>query len=236
MTMAMLLGLGSLSCILLAILVLQLRGIWLHYQYYVTTGGENLSIYGVWKVQEGHPLYAWPDRDFFQLTLYNFGFYYLYADILGFFHARGPLIMLYGRYLTVIFAVCGLFIQTRLICLLTRDVRDRLVSVAIWLVCFCTWFNSYFPGYFPVSVRPDIAAVAVSTLGLYCFIVYAVTDKLRWVFAAAAVWWVAWCLKQSNVSCVFGAGIYLLLCLRWSAAAVLLLAFAVPVALILGFG
>jgi hypothetical protein len=232
----MLIGLGSLSCLLLAILVLQLRGIWLHYQYYTTTGAENLPVYGIWKVQEGHPLYGWPNREFFQLTLYNFGFYHLYAGILSFFHARGPLIMLYGRYLTVAFALCGLFAQTRLLCFLTKEARSGMAGLAIWLVCFCTWFNSYFPGYFPVSVRPDIVAVAVSTLGLYCFIVYAATDKLRWVFAAATVWMLAWCLKQANVACIFGAGCYLLVSRKWSAACVLSLTFAIPVALILGFG
>lgn len=232
----LLIGLGVLAVLLLAILSLQLRGIWLHYQFYTTTGGENHTVYGIWKVQEGHPLYAWPNQDFYQLTLYNFGFYHLYAALLDLIHVHGPKIMLYGRYLTVLFAAGGLFIQTRLLVFLTKDIQNRTVLSAIWLAAFCTWFNSYFPGYYPISIRPDIIAVTLAMLGLWCFLRYAATDKRRWVFAAAAVWVATWCLKQADVACVFGAGVYLVISRKWSATAILSLTFALPVAFILGFG
>jgi hypothetical protein len=190
---AIILGAGALSLFLFIILVLQLRGIARHYQYYITTGTETFCVYGIWKVQGGHPLYAWPNRDFYQLTLYNFGFYHLYARILGLLHARGPEIMLYGRFLTAAFAFCGLVIQSLLLWFLTRELRSRVVNLAIFLIAFCTWFNTYFPGYYTVSVRPDIVAVAVSTLALYCFIRYAADGGIKWVCIAALAWFGAWC-------------------------------------------
>jgi hypothetical protein len=85
-------------------------------------------------------------------------------------------------------------------------------------------------------VRPDVAAVVLSTLGLYCFIVYAAKNELRWVFAAATAWVMTWCVKQADVACIFGAGVYLVASRKWSAAIFLSLTFAIPVALILGLG
>lgn len=164
-------GIGALAVLLLAILLLQLRGIVQHYEFYTTTGGETQSVYGIWKVQEGHPLYEWPNKDFYQLTLYNFGFYHLYAGALSLLGARGPSIMLYGRFLTVILAFCGCLLQAKLLRFLvlgqgangpegTRHpvscgFRGRAVAWAICLISFCTWFNSGFPGFYPVSVRPE---------------------------------------------------------------------------------
>ncbi len=153
---AILFGGGLLAILLLIILFLQLRGIWLHYQFYITTGIETPVAYGIWKVQEGYPLYSWPTKDFYQLTLYNFASYYLYAKVLNLLHVHGPEIMLYGRYLTTLFACCGILIQARMLCFLARDLMSRTVKAAIMLVSFYTWFNSFFPGYFPVSVRADI--------------------------------------------------------------------------------
>lgn len=233
---AMAFGAGILSLFLFAILFLQLRGIALHYEYYVTTGCESFCVYDIWNVQGGHPLYAWPNKDFYQLTIYNFAFYYLYAKALNLLHAHGAQIMLYGRYLTAGFAFCGLLIQSWLLWFLTAGFRTRAVKTAIFLIAFCTWFNSYFPGYYDVSVRPDILAAVLSTLGLCFFMRYAASGGMRWICIAAAAWAAAWCFKQSDVFCIFGAGVYLVVFRKWRAAMVLSLTFWIPVGLVLALG
>src|SRR5580704_10385518 len=134
-------GAGILALLLLAIVLLQLRGICMHYQYYIITGGESQCVYGIWKVQEGHPLYAWPNKEFYQLSLYNFAFYYLYAEVLNLLRAHGPGIMLYGRFLTVFFAGLGCLVQARLLLLLASKPKNRAICIAAVLVSFCTWFN-----------------------------------------------------------------------------------------------
>lgn len=233
MGMTIALGCGVLAVLLFIILALQLRGIWLHYPFYSITGGENQVMYGIWKVQEGHPLYAWPYKDFFQLTLYNFASYHLYAKILLLFHVHGPQIMLYGRYLTVLFAACGAFIQTRLLCFLAAGSMSRAVKAAILVISFYTWFNSFFPGYYPISIRPDMVAVAVSLLGLYCLVRYTAGGRMGWVIAAGALWACAWCIKQADVAFIFGAWVYLVLCRKWRETMILTAVFWAPVGLVL---
>ncbi len=233
---AMVFGAGILALLLLAILLFQLCGISHHYQYYITTGGETHCIYGIWKVQEGHPLYAWPNKDFFQLTLYNFGFYHLYAGILNLLHAHGPEIMLYGRYLSSVLTLLGCLIQVRLLFFLAGGLKSRVVNGAIFLFSFCTWFNSYFPGFYPVSIRPDIAAVAMSSIGVFCFVRYAAANELKWVCAAGAAWAATWCLKQADVACIFGAGVYLVLNRKWRDAVLMSAMFIIPVGLVLMLG
>ena len=89
-------------------LVLQLRAVWRSHAYYSITGGDTLCAYGIWKVQEGHPLYEWPNQEFYQLTPYNAAFYHSYAGVLKVFGASGPAILLSGRYLTVVFTLLGI--------------------------------------------------------------------------------------------------------------------------------
>ena len=38
--------------------------------------------YGVWKVQNGSPLYVRSDREPYSITLYNYGFYHLHRHVL----------------------------------------------------------------------------------------------------------------------------------------------------------
>ena len=68
---SLLLILCVLTVLLLAILVLHLRAVWRSHAYYSITGGDTLCAYGIWKVQEGSPLYEWPNQEFYQLAFYN---------------------------------------------------------------------------------------------------------------------------------------------------------------------
>src|SRR5206468_6600055 len=88
-------GAAVLAILLLLILIFQILGLYRSYAYYITTGAESLPIYSIWEVQNRIPLYQWPFKDFYQLTLYNFGFYYTYAFTLNLLHAHGPEILLY---------------------------------------------------------------------------------------------------------------------------------------------
>src|SRR5687768_13694762 len=53
-----------------------------HAELVSTTGEEAPGIYAVWKAQHGHPVYEWPDRENYSISLYNYLFYWLYAAVL----------------------------------------------------------------------------------------------------------------------------------------------------------
>lgn len=233
---AVVFGSGVLALLLLVILTFQLCAIWQHHAFYMTTGGEGFSVYGIWKVQEGHTLYEWPNQEFYQLTLYNFGFFHLYAFLLKAMNVGGAEILLWGRYLTTVFAVMGLLVQRRLMLALSGRVTDRWTHAAIWLVSFVTWFNSYFPGYYPVSVRPDMLAVTLSVAGVFCFIRFVTRQNLLWLCGAGLFWFAAWSVKQASVACLFGAGAYLLAFRRWKPLAMLSIGFATLAATVLVTG
>jgi len=227
---------GLLAILLLTILIIQLRAINHGYAYNDTTGGETQCVYSLWKVQEGHPLYAWPNKEFYQFTIYNFGFYRLYASILSLLGAHGPELMLQGRYLTLVFALMGALIQSRLLFFFLRESKSRALAAAIYIFSFCVWFNSCFPGYFDISLRPDMLAVAVSMVALYCFLRYTAAGNIKWICAASLVWSVVWCIKQADVACIFGAGVYLLASRKLKAAVILSIVFAIPTGLVLALG
>ncbi len=232
----MIFAIGLLAILLLTILIIQLRALSFGYAYNDTTGGETQCVYSIWKAQEGCPLYAWPNKEFFQFTIYNFGFYRIYAGILNFIGAHGPNIMLAGRYLTVVFTMIGAFIQSRLMLFFLRESKSRALANAIYIFSFCVWFNSCFPGYFDISLRPDMLAVAISMAALYCFLQYTVAGNIKWICAASLLWSAVWCIKQANVACIFGAGVYLLVSRKWKEAVILSIVFAIPTGLVLALG
>jgi hypothetical protein len=149
---------------------------------------------------------------------------------------HGPRIMLDGRLITAAIAVCGIFFQVCLMSFLAGGWKNGTLGGAILVFAFCTWFNSYFPGLYPISIRPDIAGVAASTLALYFFMRYASGGGLKWLCAASAAWAVTWCFKQADIACIFGAGVYLVASRKWLAAVVLSIVFAIPVGLVLMMG
>jgi len=229
-------GTAPLGFLLLLILILQIRGLFLNYAFYITTGVESIPVYSIWEVQNGMPLYQWPFRDNYQLTLYNFGFYYTYAFVLNLLHAHGPEILLYGRLLTVMFSFVGVVIQTRLIKGILAGPTRGLEEAAIWLISFCTWFNSYFPGYYNLSVRPDVLAVVLCTLATHLFLHFVRGQKLIWLVFAALAWILAWCIKQSAIFSLLGAGFYLLVFRRWSGLSILILLYGLSTGSMLWLG
>src|SRR2546426_4473874 len=79
---------------------------------YPTAGWESLMSYSVWKIQNHLPLYEWPQRDPFTLTLYNYLFYALYGHLLDYLGVSGSGILIGGRALTLLFACLGAGVLT----------------------------------------------------------------------------------------------------------------------------
>src|SRR5713101_1331305 len=75
--------------------------------FYPINGWESLMAYSIWKIQNHLPLYEWPQREPFALTLYNYLFYELYAYLLKYLGVSGPRILVAGRMLTLSFACLG---------------------------------------------------------------------------------------------------------------------------------
>jgi hypothetical protein len=201
------------------------------HQLYIYAEGPVL--YAIWKVRNGYPLYEWPTRPPFTLTLYNVAFYEVYAAIFTALRVSDQGMLMAGRFVTLAFCVSGAVAQY----LAGRHFTPRSFRVPLALLSIVTWFGCLFPGIWYTSIRPDIPGVACATAAL-AILLTALDSNRRWLYAAAGAAFLAgWGFKQTEVA-LFGATCAYLLVWRRSISSVLLLAapFVVGVALALAIG
>jgi hypothetical protein len=185
----------------------------------VTTGGEEVALFPIWKFVQHQAVYADPHQIPFAYSNYNWGFYFLYGWIArAFLHLLSldaiwiPTI---GRIVSIFFALLtgGVFYLS-----LRRYARAGFFAgrQTAW-----AWFLivtlSPLVGFFPVSVRPDVGALALEAAGLYLVLRYFDEPKIRLVVAAALLFYVAWAFKQTSVTMLAGSGLSLALFRRWRA-------------------
>jgi hypothetical protein len=176
---------------------------------------EGPPTYGIWKVQNGWPLYEGSDRQPYSVTLYNFGFYHLYANVLRVVGVGGSEIVLGGRLLSALFGLAGCFLTYRLIARLADS--GQWGWGRRWLVCclvFFLWFGSASVSWFAIAVRPDMASLAVATAALLVYAGRLGPATVGRCLVAALLFYVAWALKQSTVGILTGACLHVALCER----------------------
>ncbi len=205
----------------IAVFLVRAISVWRYGALFPTTGGERLVIYPIWKALHHLPVYDWPLRFPFALALYNYLFYYTYALYLKLVGAWGADILLWGRLLTPAFAVIGALAQWKLVQthLHLRGVRS-LLSL---LFSLGLWFCASIVRQWAISIRPDMAAVALVMIALFM-----VVRRPRFGFAFAGVFfYLAWSFKQSVVLALAGVCLFLLIRKRWRDLSVLATVFAV---------
>lgn len=197
---------------------------------------DEAVIYPIWKVQNGHPLYEWPDRDYYSLALYNFLFYHLYAATLSVIGAKDGSILFYSRILTLIFALIGCIAQWRLMRYLVKDYASPLVSFYLAMMAFIVWFGASF-GPWALYIRPDTSSVAIATLALLIYVRGSIKNSLPQILLASCLFFIVWSIKQTCVWTLLGTSLYALFCRRqWKQALTLILpcAFLIAICLLLG--
>lgn len=183
-------------------------------------GGEATTDYSVWTRVHGLPVYEWPFKYPFSFTSYNYLFYETYAFFLRLIGADGAETLTSGRLLTPLFAVVGALAQWKLVQshLNLRGSRSFLS----FFFALGLWFCASIVRYMAITVKPDMAAIAMVMVAL-CLVI----EKLRFHFAVAGVlFYLAWSFKQSVVLSLFAVCLFLLFHKRWRDFAVLATVFA----------
>ncbi len=204
----------------LVVFLLRAVSVWRYGALFFSAGGASTVIYPVWKAVHRLPVYDWPLKFPFSLSLYNYLYYYTYAWFLRLVHVDGAGIMTWGCLLTPAFAVLGAIAQWKLVqyhfhlrC--ARSALSLFFALGLWL---CT---SIIRG-FAFSVRPDIAAAAFVMVALWL-----VVRQPRYGFALAGLFfYLAWSFKQSVVLACAGVCLFLLFHKRWRDLSVLIAVFA----------
>ena len=164
----------------------------------VTEGREAPAIYGVWRALHGYPLYEWPTRPPYSITLYNFGFYRIYALFSRLVGADGEGLLWAPRAFTAAGGVVGAAVFVRLGAKLARP-KDGLGWAALCALAFTIWFGTQFTSWWSISVRPDLWATALALLGLSAALPGILERRRALLFSASLLFFLAWSFKQSSV-------------------------------------
>lgn len=191
---------GVVVLVLLSVTVFALRARALvrHGDLFWTSGLEGVQIYNIWKVQHGHPLYEVATRPPYVITLYNFLFYRAYAEPLAAVGIVDARTLVGGRLMTTGYALVGVVFTTLLIRHLVAVPGAAATTLAM-LLSIVLWFGSGATGWSVMTLRPDIAAAALATIGLWLYVRGQSSGRLAVTLLAGLAFCAAWGFKQSAV-------------------------------------
>ena len=182
-----------------------------------TTGYEWENILAVWKFVEHQAVYTDPHRIPFTVSYYNWAYYYFYGWItrvcLSLFHLDAIWVPTVGRLISLVFTL----IAGGIFWLATRNfVKEGMlargpVAWAWMLIATC----GPLVGFWAITVRPDIGALALEAAGLYAILSYLNKQDHRLIVLAALLFYAAWAFKQSSVTMLTGSVLALVLLKRW---------------------
>jgi hypothetical protein len=169
-----------------------------------TEGREGPGIYAIWRLLHGYPLYEWPNRPPYTLTLYNFGFYHFYAAVMRVFGVNDEGLLVAPRVLTLVAALLGCALFARLAWSLA-PVRGLPGKFAFGALCASVWFGTQLLAWWPFAIRPDLLALVVSLAGVGLVLRALESASTARFVGASLVFFAAWCLKQSAVLSFLGS-------------------------------
>jgi hypothetical protein len=208
LSMQVLLVLAIGLCAILALVVFGIRvtSLLRHGDLCSTSGGDATAIYGIWKVQIGEPLYEWPFTQSLPLSPYNYFFYHFYAGVLSAFGIKGASLPVGGALATLFLAVFGAIAQWKVMHLVLRDEVARRNDSLLALLVLTAWIGTGMVGWWALTVRPDIGAVAFATAGLWAYLTASRGGQRSWILlmTASILFYLAWSFKQSTVWTVTG--------------------------------
>ena len=192
-----------------------------HGEFFEATGTERVPVYGVWKAQQGYPVYENPFAESFALSMYNYAFYYGYAAVATAFGWQNEQLVTGSRLHTATWSMVGAGALVALVAASTRErLRGRrLVFAAAGAASI--WLSSTAIGWWAISVRPDMVSATWAVAGLACWTLALRDQRPRDALIASLLFSIAWSFKQSTVAMFGGAALAGLLALRFGLVAML---------------
>ncbi|MGB6859272.1 MAG: hypothetical protein WBE03_20565 [Terracidiphilus sp.] len=183
----------------------------------VTTGGEEDCLLSIWKFTEHQAVYSDPHRIPFAASYFNWGFYYFYGTIaktcLQLLHLDIIWIPTICRLITIAFTLVtgGIFWLALRKFVNAGIFANRAVAVA-WCIIVAI---GPLVGFWSITTRPDMGALAFETAGLYLMLCCLRNQDDRFAVVAALLFYAAWAFKESSVTMLTGTVLALLLLKRW---------------------
>ncbi len=182
----------------------------------VTSGFEEESLYALYKVVHGLPIYTDPHQLPYAASYFNWLFYALYGNLTAFivnaWQLRDAWIPTIGRLLTVALVSAGFVLTMRLL----RNLQQRTFAFSLSAL---VWFGPLV-GYWALTVRPDLIGLLFDVCAAGCFLRYFPKRQLSAVILAAIFCYLSWSCKQINIIMPGAIGLMLLWRRQWLALSV----------------
>lgn len=169
-----------------------------------TTGCEEESMFAVWNAAHGMPVFADPTLPPFAASYFNWLFYTIYGAV-GRLAGESALIFA-GRSLT---AGIALLTVVFLGLCFARNGKTFPLRIAGLIVAFFLFLGPL-SGWWSVTLRPDIPALALETIGLVVFLALHHRRPLSATFAAIGLFYCAWSFKPICLAAPLAVGLFLL--------------------------
>lgn len=197
----------------------------------ITSGGEEESFYAIWKYIHGLKVYEDFHKIPFASSLFNWGFYFSYGNIINLilwtFNLGDEWIPQIGRILTLTGCITGFLFSIKTARLLINTDKLSLLQSSI-LVSF---FGGYIMGFWAITVRPDAWAVTAEVIAFYYFLLHLKKNNLTYLIVSLLFFYISWSFKQNFFTIIAGCIVFLLLKKSWKQAIFLGMPFLVMVLL-----
>jgi hypothetical protein len=183
----------------------------------ISSGGEEESIFALWKVVHGHALYADTSRLPYASAYFNWLFYASYGASLGVAVkiSGDPYIPAVGRLITAMGALAG----AGTLWWFLRKIVPGQSLLAGGLATFV--YLGPLAGWWVHTVRPDIWALALETAALVVLLTTCRARPLAAAGVSCLLFYGAWSFKQTFVIGLATALLFLVVRRQWRPAAVL---------------
>jgi hypothetical protein len=200
--------------------------------YYVTTGFEDISVFNFSRMRYGDPVYVDCFEYPYRMSLFNWLFYWLYGRLVAAVNPSEVMLPTVLRLVTLAWALLGCAAMVRF---LHKSGPEAAPALPLWAnlgLAIVTWFGPTI-GWWSLTVRPDVPAVACAYLGLLLVLRSGGRLSSLQELGAGFLFFLAWSFKQSEVF-VFAGTMLALLCRRqWGSFCWIGATFAVFVAVVL---
>lgn len=179
-----------------------------------TTSGEENSLLNISLMRFGEPVYVdcyvYPYRS----SLFNWLYYYCYAQVLMLVQPSDLALPTTLRCLTVAWAVLGFLATLHFLRLDEPAQREPAPLVVILCLALVTWFGPV-TSWWTMTARPDMAAVACEFAAFSLVARAGPATCWRRMLLAGLLFFAAWSFKQNEIVLLAGACLGLLWLREW---------------------
>lgn len=185
-----------------------------HYGPYVSTsGGEEESLFAIWKWLNNKPVYANAFAPPFAQSYFNWLFYCIYgactSAVLAIFKLNSLALPVIDRSLTLALTAVSMLVVYQLLNPLSFS---RRVAGSV-IIAF-----SPLIGFWALTVRPDVGALVCALVGAWCVEKFDRSHRLAAIVLAFLAFYCAWAFKQTYVTPFAATVLHFCLGRRWRAA------------------